>query len=82
MKTFRFSNFPLYPEAEPRGILLIKLRNGNNEKHEHASIWSLQVLNLLGDKEDFGYYYDYETKNIEHEALTIIVPNISYKIEF
>ena len=34
MKTFRFSNFPLYPEAEPRRILLIKqsLPKGRQER--------------------------------------------------
>ncbi len=51
-------------------------------KKNHASIWSLQVLNVLGRKEFYGYNYSYETNEVMEESYMIIVPNLSYKIEF
>ena len=51
-------------------------------KKNHSSIWALQVLNLLGDKENYGYRYNYRADKIEKDALVVIVPSISYKIEF
>jgi len=51
-------------------------------KAHHASIWSLQLLNVTGTREFNGYRYNYITNKIEKEQEAIIVPNISYKIEF
>jgi len=51
-------------------------------KKNHTSIWSLQVLNVLGREEFYGYTYSYETNKVVEESLVIIVPNLSYKIEF
>lgn len=51
-------------------------------KKNHSSIWSLQVLNVLGREEFYGYAYSYETNEIKEESHMIIVPNLSYKIEF
>ncbi len=51
-------------------------------KKKHASIWSLQVLNLLGAEENYGYFYNYRTDQLEEYKVVIVVPNLSYKIEF
>ncbi len=51
-------------------------------KKKHASIWSLQVMNLLGSEEYYGYRYNYKTENIVEDAVAVVVPSISYKIEF
>lgn len=51
-------------------------------KKKHASIWSVQVLNLLGSEENYGYAYNYRTDQIEEEKIAVIVPSLSYKIEF
>jgi len=51
-------------------------------KKKHASIWSLQVLNLLGSEENYGYFYNYRTNQLEEYKVVIVVPNLSYKIEF
>ncbi len=51
-------------------------------KKNHASIWSLQVLNAFGTKEDYGKYYDYKSNTIQEEQVVIVVPSISYKLEF
>jgi len=51
-------------------------------KKKYSSIWSLQVMNLLGSEEHYGYRYNYRTDAIEEDAVAVVVPNISYKIEF
>lgn len=51
-------------------------------KKKHSSIWSLQVMNLLGSKEHYGYRYNYRSDAIEEDAVAVVVPSISYKIEF
>ncbi len=51
-------------------------------KKKHSSIWSLQVMNILGTEEFYGYNYNYRTETIEKKAVVVIVPSISYKIEF
>ena len=52
----------------------------NNEKH--ASIWSLQLMNVLGMKEHYGYLYDYKENKVKERAFSVLVPTLSYKIEF
>jgi len=51
-------------------------------KKKHASIWSVQVLNLLGSEENYGYAYNYRTDQVEEQKLAVVVPSVSYKIEF
>lgn len=51
-------------------------------KKKHSSIWSLQVMNLLGSEEHYGYRYNHRSDAIEEDAVAVVVPSISYKIEF
>jgi len=51
-------------------------------KKNHTSIWSLQMANLLLDKENYGLYYNYKTKQVEPWEFAVPIPNLSYKIEF
>jgi len=51
-------------------------------KPGHSSIWSLQVLNALGNEEFDTDYYNLQTGNMDSRYTGIMVPNLSYKIEF
>ena len=51
-------------------------------KPTHASIWSLQVVNALKTKEFDRHYYNLNTHGIDEQYKGIMVPEISYKIEF
>ncbi|MDW3652909.1 MAG: carboxypeptidase-like regulatory domain-containing protein [Bacteroidia bacterium] len=53
-----------------------------SNKKKHSNHWSLQILNVLGAKEYKGYQYNFLTNKIEQNTDRIIVPNLSYKIEF
>jgi hypothetical protein len=39
-------------------------------------------MNLLGAEEHYGYRYNYRSDAIEEDAVAVVVPSISYKIEF
>lgn len=51
-------------------------------KRNHSSAWSFQLINALGYKEFQEYYYDEPSKSVQKKYDTLIIPNISYKIEF
>ena len=51
-------------------------------KKNHSSIWALQVMNALGSKEFYNYAYNFKTGKIDRDENTVVVPSISYKIEF
>ena len=51
-------------------------------KKNHASTWSLQVLNLLGSEEFYGYQYNYRENSVDESTVAVIVPSIAYRIEF
>lgn len=47
-----------------------------------ASVWSLQIVNLTGYKEFYGYVYNLRLDRIDEDRESLIVPNLSYKVEF
>jgi hypothetical protein len=51
-------------------------------KPRHSSVWALQVKNVLGAKNYEGYAYYYKTGTIENNGYIVILPVLSYKIEF
>jgi len=51
-------------------------------KEKHASVWSVQLVNIIGTKEFYGYKYNLKTDEIVEDEEMLIFPQISYKIEF
>lgn len=51
-------------------------------KQNHAGIWSFNILNALGNQEFRGYEISGKTGLPEKKFDKIMVPNLSYKIEF
>ena len=72
----------LYEEKESDIYFVGVTINYRINKRNHSSIWSLQVSNLLLAKENYGLYYNYKTKQVEPFELGVLVPNLSYRIEF
>ena len=62
-------------------LLHITLTYRKNKK-KHSSLWSLQLLNVLGDKENYGFRYNYIENTIDPDEETVVIPNLSYKLEF
>jgi hypothetical protein len=51
-------------------------------KKRHSSVWALQITNALGSPMYSGYDYYYKTATIENSKVVVILPVLSYKIEF
>ena len=47
-----------------------------------SGTWALQVKNALGSIGNQGFYYNLKTKQMEKETFTLVLPVLSYKIEF
>jgi hypothetical protein len=47
-----------------------------------ASIWSVQLVNILGTPEFYGYKFNLKTDQVVEDEEMLIFPQISYKIEF
>jgi len=52
-----------------------------NKKH-YSGVWAFQIKNLLGSPMDEGYSYNYRTKKIESSKSVMVLPVLSYKVEF
>jgi len=48
----------------------------------YSSIWAVQVKNALGRAMPEGYNYSYRTGSVELDKSVVVVPSISYTIEF
>ena len=48
----------------------------------YASTWSLQFVNLLFQKEFYGYRYNLRTNEVDPLQEAVVIPNISYRIDF
>ncbi len=71
-----------YEEQEdPATVLSLSFSYRKNKK-KHASIWSLHLLNVLGHEEYRDYEFNLKTGTPEKQFDQIMVPNLSYKIEF
>jgi hypothetical protein len=71
----------LYEDKEPDKVHVNATINYRINKKNHSSIWSLQMINLLQAKENYGLYYNYKTRQVERWEFAVPTPNLSYKIE-
>ena len=71
-----------FADQKPDASILHLTLTYRINKRKHSSLWSLQVLNVLAAKENYGYRYNYRTHHIEPNNDAIVIPNLSYKIEF
>jgi hypothetical protein len=71
-----------YQEQNPADFFLDLTINYRINKKKHSSIWTLQVKNLTGTPSNYMYKYNIKENKIENTSQIIMVPEISYKIEF
>lgn len=72
----------LFEEKEHSRFYVNATINYRINKKKHASIWSLQMMNIFVIKENYGYFYNYRSKQVEPWELAVPTPSLSYKIEF
>jgi hypothetical protein len=75
-RTKAFSN--KLPDAP---ILSLSI-NYRKNKPGYSGIWCLQIINALGYQEFSEYTYNNVTHKVEEIKQFVMVPNLSYKIEF
>jgi len=51
-------------------------------KKNHSTVWSFQFKNLMGSQDYDGYVYNYKQQAMVKKSSSLMIPNISYKIEF
>lgn len=66
---------------KPAQVLSFSLSYRIN-KAKHASIWSFSYMNVLGYAEFSGYYFDKMSNSVKKEVDKLVMPSISYKLEF
>lgn len=59
--------------------LTLEYRTIRNNK---TTVWSLQIFNLTGYQEYYGYQYNLKENTIDEDREAILLPNLSYRIEF
>ncbi len=52
------------------------------DKKRTASVLSVQVKNILGNPTEYNWTYNYQQQKLEKQSVVVVVPNISYRIEF
>lgn len=71
-----------FEDAEPMVFGLDMTISLRKNKPKYSSVWSLQMKNMAGTPEFDGYVYNYQQNAMIKKESVIMVPNLSYKIEF
>lgn len=72
----------LYEDSEPITYNLDLTVSLRKNKTKYSSVWSLQMKNMFGSTDYDGYVYNYKQKAMVKKESAIMIPNLSYKIEF
>ena len=51
-------------------------------KKRYSGVWALQIKNVLGSPLDEGYSYYYKKNKVEASKSVVVLPVLSYKVEF
>ncbi|SMO93890.1 TonB-dependent receptor [Gracilimonas mengyeensis] len=87
MRTFEerevfYDEYRAYANQEPDVVFGdITLEYRKNKKNI-ATVWALQVINVSGYQQFYGYVYNLKKERIEDDREAVVVPNLSYRIEF
>jgi len=71
-----------YSERKPNVYFLDFTASLKRNKPRYSSTWSLQFVNLLFQKEFYGHRYNFRTGQVEPLKEIVVIPNLSYRIDF
>jgi hypothetical protein len=71
-----------FADRKPSTWYLDCTASWQKNKPRFSSTWSLQFVNLLFQKEFYGYRYNLKTQGIDPHKEAVVIPNISYRINF
>jgi len=81
-KTVYYDETRAFADQMPDIYYLDMTFSYRTNKQGHSSVWALQIKNALGSPMYDGYSYNYKTAKIENTKVIVVVPALSYKIEF
>jgi len=71
-----------FSDRKPTVYYLDFTASWQRNKPRYSSTWSFQFVNLLFQKEFYGHRYNFRTNAIEELKEIVMIPNISYRIDF
>ncbi|MCX6270790.1 MAG: carboxypeptidase-like regulatory domain-containing protein [Bacteroidetes bacterium] len=71
-----------FTQRKPGACILSFSTTYRVNKPKYAGIWAFNFINVLGYKELNGYYFDKMTQTVKSDINQLVIPNLSYKIEF
>lgn len=71
-----------YSTQNPTDYFLDASVSWRRDYKKVAGIFSLEVKNLLGNPTGYNWTYNYKSQEIEKQSVVVVMPNISYRIEF
>ena len=71
-----------FEEQNPSQSLLDLSLTYRKNKKSYSSVWALQLMNALGSPTVTYYDYDYELDEVRLVEEVVVVPSLSYKVEF
>jgi outer membrane receptor protein involved in Fe transport len=71
-----------FSERGPDRYLLHLSASYRLNRRSFSSVWSFNVLNALGDQDYYGHIFNLKHHRIDPDKSRIVIPNLSYKIEF
>ena len=81
-QTTIFNNSSAFSDQEPSTTFMDFTLTFRRNKPKYSSIWAIQVKNVFGANNIYDKYFDTETQQITEFEQKLIIPIISYKIEF
>ncbi|MBT6048367.1 MAG: hypothetical protein HOG49_16320, partial [Candidatus Scalindua sp.] len=71
-----------YVDQNPADFFLDITILYRKNKAKYSSVWAIQIKNATSTPSNYMYEYNLRDNIIENTSKMIVVPNISYKIEF
>lgn len=71
-----------FESSEPEVFGLDMTVSLRKNRPKYSTIWSLQMKNMAGTPEFDGYVYNYKQDAMIRKESVVMIPNLSYKIEF
>jgi hypothetical protein len=77
-----YDEYRAFTDRKPAVYYLDFTVTWQRNKPKHASTLSIQLVNLLFQKEFYGHRFNFRTNTVEELKEVVMIPNISYRIDF
>lgn len=71
-----------FQDSEPMVYNFDLTLSFRTNRAKSSSVWSFQFKNMIGSQDYDGYVYNYKQQAMVKKSSSLVIPNISYKIEF